>query len=49
MPNVLVKGGDWKVEQIVGSKEIMDNGGDVFSLNFVDGFSTTNIIEKIKK
>lgn len=49
MPSILVKGGDWKVEQIVGSKEVMDNGGDVYSLNFVDGFSTTNIIEKIKK
>jgi rfaE bifunctional protein nucleotidyltransferase chain/domain len=49
MPSILVKGGDWKIEQIVGSKEVIDNGGDVFSLNFVDGFSTTNIIEKIKK
>lgn len=49
MPSILVKGGDWKVEQIVGSKEVMDNGGKVYSLNFVDGFSTTNIIEKIKK
>lgn len=49
MPSILVKGGDWKIEQIVGSKEVIDNGGDVYSLNFVDGFSTTNIIEKIKK
>jgi rfaE bifunctional protein nucleotidyltransferase chain/domain len=49
MPNVLVKGGDWKVEDIVGSKEVMANGGDVYSLNFVDGFSTTSTIEKIQK
>ncbi len=49
LPSVLVKGGDWSIEEIVGSKEVIENGGDVFSLNFVDGFSTTNIIEKIKK
>lgn len=49
LPSVLVKGGDWKIEQIVGSEEVIQNGGDVYSLNFVDGFSTTNIIEKIKK
>lgn len=49
MPNVLVKGGDWSVDQIVGSTEVMAAGGEVFSLNFVDGFSTTGIIEKIQK
>jgi rfaE bifunctional protein nucleotidyltransferase chain/domain len=49
LPQVLVKGGDWKVEQIVGSSEVLAAGGEVFSLNFVDGFSTTSIIEKIKK
>ena len=48
MPDVLVKGGDWRVEQIVGSKEVLQSGGEVKSLNFVDGFSTTSIIEKIK-
>jgi rfaE bifunctional protein nucleotidyltransferase chain/domain len=48
-PDILVKGGDWKPEQIVGSKHVMDNGGDVFSLNFVDGYSTTNIIKLIKE
>ncbi len=49
LPQVLVKGGDWKIEQIVGSSEVLAAGGDVYSLNFIDGFSTTNIIEKIKK
>jgi len=49
MPKVLVKGGDWSVDQIIGSKQVIEGGGEVFSLNFVDGFSTTGIIEKIQK
>lgn len=48
-PSVLVKGGDWKIEQIVGGKEVIENGGEVFSLQFVDGYSTTSIIHKIQK
>lgn len=48
-PQVLVKGGDWKIDQIVGGKEVIQAGGDVFSLNFVDGYSTTNIIHKIQE
>ncbi len=47
-PDVLVKGGDWAVEQIVGHKEVLENGGVVKSLNFIDGKSSTGIIEKIK-
>lgn len=47
-PKVLVKGGDWKIDQIVGAKEVLHDGGDVFSLNFVDGYSTTSIIHKIQ-
>lgn len=47
-PKILVKGGDWKIDQIVGAKEVLANGGDVFSLNFVDGYSTTSIIQKIQ-
>jgi rfaE bifunctional protein nucleotidyltransferase chain/domain len=47
-PDVLVKGGDWKIEQIVGGKEVQASGGKVFSLNFVDGYSTTSLIEKIQ-
>lgn len=47
-PRVLVKGGDWKIEQIVGGKEVVAAGGEVYSLNFVDGYSTTNIIHKIQ-
>lgn len=47
-PNVLVKGGDWKPEQIVGSDFVIENGGEVKSLNFVDGHSTTSTIDKIQ-
>ncbi|MES2528448.1 MAG: D-glycero-beta-D-manno-heptose 1-phosphate adenylyltransferase [Bdellovibrionota bacterium] len=47
-PKVLVKGGDWKIDQIVGGKEVQAMGGQVFSLNFVDGYSTTSLIEKIQ-
>ena len=47
-PKVLVKGGDWKIDQIVGAKEVIGAGGEVFSLNFVDGYSTTSIINKIQ-
>jgi rfaE bifunctional protein nucleotidyltransferase chain/domain len=48
-PSILVKGGDWKIDQIVGGKEVIANGGQVFSLNFVDGYSTTSIIHKIQE
>ena len=49
LPNILVKGGDRKIDQIVGAREVIANGGDVFSLNFVDGYSTTSIIHKIQE
>lgn len=47
-PDVLVKGGDWAVEDIVGHEFVLGNGGEVFSLPFSKGYSTTNIIKKIK-
>jgi rfaE bifunctional protein nucleotidyltransferase chain/domain len=47
-PNLLVKGGDWKIEQIVGSDFVQSYGGQVFSLSFVNGKSTTSLIEKSK-
>jgi len=46
-PDVLVKGGDWKPEQIVGSDVVLARGGTVRSLPFVDGYSTTKIEQKI--
>jgi D-beta-D-heptose 7-phosphate kinase/D-beta-D-heptose 1-phosphate adenosyltransferase len=49
LPNVLVKGGDYTIETIVGAKEVIANGGKVIINPIVEGFSTTNIIEKIKK
>jgi len=48
LPDVLVKGGDWQPEQIVGAAEVLANGGQVFSLPYLEGFSTTNIEERIK-
>lgn len=47
LPDVLVKGGDWKINQIVGSDIVLNNNGLVKSLSFIEGFSTTSIIEKI--
>ncbi len=47
-PNVLVKGGDWPIESIIGHDIVTANGGEVLSLNFEDGYSTTNLIEKIQ-
>jgi len=47
-PDVLVKGGDWTPDQIVGSDIVLADGGEVKSLAFVEGFSTTKIEQKIK-
>ena len=46
-PDVLVKGGDWQPGQIVGSDFVLSIGGEVKSLPFVAGYSTTNIEQKI--
>lgn len=48
-PDVLVKGGDWSPEQIVGSSLVLGYGGEVHSLPFHAGFSTTEIIRKIRE
>ena len=49
LPDFLVKGGDYKVEDIAGSKAVLANGGQVKILGFQEGCSTTNLINKIKK
>ncbi len=49
LPDVLVKGGDYTVDTIVGAKEVMANGGRVVINPIVQGFSTTNIIARMKK
>jgi D-beta-D-heptose 7-phosphate kinase/D-beta-D-heptose 1-phosphate adenosyltransferase len=48
-PHFLVKGGDWKKKDIVGSEFVESYGGKVLSLQFVKGFSTTGLLEKIQK
>lgn len=47
-PDVLVKGGDWRPEDIVGSDVVKKLGGEVRALKLVDGFSTTALVEKIR-
>ena len=47
-PDVLAKGGDYEIETIVGHKIVQNNGGQVILVPFVDGFSSTTIIDKIK-
>ncbi|HNX21201.1 MAG TPA: D-glycero-beta-D-manno-heptose 1-phosphate adenylyltransferase [Bacteroidales bacterium] len=46
IPDVLVKGGDYNKDQIVGADIVTSNGGEVVVLDFVDGFSTTQIINQ---
>ncbi len=46
-PDVLVKGGDWTTEQIIGSDIVLSYGGQVKSLQFVPGYSTTALEQKI--
>lgn len=48
-PDILVKGGDWPVEKIVGYEHVLRHGGEVKSLQFIEGRSTTQIIEKANK
>ena len=48
-PDVLIKGGDYTLETIVGAKEVLDNEGRVEIIPVLEGFSTTNIINKISK
>lgn len=45
-PDVLVKGGDWTVDRIVGADLVLARGGTVKSLKFAKGYSTTNLIQR---
>ena len=47
MPDVLVKGGDYTVEQIAGAKEVIAAGGKVVIANIIEGISSSNIIKKM--
>lgn len=48
-PDVLVKGGDWAVDRIVGAKEVLAGGGQVRALKFHPGHSTSNLLATIQK
>jgi D-beta-D-heptose 7-phosphate kinase/D-beta-D-heptose 1-phosphate adenosyltransferase len=48
-PDVLVKGGDWKIRNIVGSDIVKANGGKTISIPFVEGYSTSGLVRKIER
>jgi rfaE bifunctional protein nucleotidyltransferase chain/domain len=48
LPNILIKGSDYDNKQIVGSDVVEANGGKTLTIKFIDGYSTTSIINKIK-
>jgi len=47
-PDVLVKGGDWPLADIVGGEIVRERGGEVFSLPLLEGWSTTGLVERIR-
>jgi rfaE bifunctional protein nucleotidyltransferase chain/domain len=49
LPDILVKGADYAVDNIVGAKEVIANGGEVLTIDLVEGYSSTSIIQRIKK
>ena len=49
MPDVLIKGGDYDPATIVGANEVISNGGKIEIIPLEEGFSTTGIIEKMRK
>lgn len=49
LPDILVKGSDYRVEDIMGAEAVLANGGRVELIDLIDGYSTTKAVEKIKK
>ncbi len=49
VPDILVKGGDYNIEDIAGYQTVIQNGGQVKTLSFYDGYSSTKYINKINK
>lgn len=49
MPDVIIKGGDYTMEQVAGAKEVIQNGGRVVINPILEGFSTTGIIKKMRE
>jgi len=47
-PDILIKGSDYQIEEIVGSDIVLANGGQVITLDYIPGYSTSSIIEKLK-
>ena len=47
MPDVLVKGGDWALDEIIGRDIVEANGGKVYSIPYIEGASTTGVIERV--
>ena len=48
MPHVLVKGGDWPEDKIIGADVVKGSGGEVKSIPFVTGYSTTDLMNRLK-
>jgi bifunctional ADP-heptose synthase (sugar kinase/adenylyltransferase) len=48
-PQVLVKGGDWPLEKIAGREIVEADGGEVYSLPLLPGYSTTELLERIRR
>lgn len=48
-PDILVKGSDYKIDDIVGADIVEKSGGKIITIDYLDGYSTTSIIEKIRK
>lgn len=47
LPDVLVKGGDWKLDEVVGKSEVERAGGKVIIISYLEGYSSSDIIERI--
>ena len=48
-PNILVKGGDYTKEEVIGSQQVVKDGGEIVIIPLVPGYSTTNIINTLKE
>ena len=48
-PDVLVKGGDYNKEEVVGGQQVQEKGGEVVIISYIEGYSTTQVIKKIAK
>lgn len=48
IPNVLIKGSDYSIDQIIGGDTVVRNGGEVLTLDFIEGYSTSKIVSRIK-